>query len=58
MSILQFFHPKDGLPNPSGSLTGDIPRVAIRAANEEVAKATVQKADKRRGRYYTYVYLS
>ena len=59
MSILQFFRPKDGLPNPGGSLSRDVPREAIRAANIEVAEAITQarkKANKRRGHYYRYAY--
>ncbi len=59
MSILQFFRPKDGLPNPGGSLSRDVPHEAIRAVNIEVAEAITQarkKANKRLGHYYRYAY--
>ena len=46
MSILNYFKPKDGLPNPKGPLLLSIPSQAIALANREVAKATTDKGKK------------
>jgi hypothetical protein len=51
MSILSYFKPKDGLPNPRGPLSLSIPSQAIALANSEVAKTTREKKKKKRGPY-------
>ena len=38
MSILNYFKPKDGLPDPKGPLSQSLSSRAITAANNEVAK--------------------
>ena len=40
MALLKYLVPKDGLPDPKGSLSQSIPSRAIAAANNEVTKAT------------------
>ena len=53
MSILSFFKPKDGLPDPKGLLLSTcLPSQAIALANKEVEKATSEKGiGKKRGQY-------
>ena len=36
ISIRQFFKPKNGLPDPKGSLSASLPSQAIALANKEV----------------------
>ena len=40
MSLLRFFKPKDGLPDPRGTLSTSLTYAAIAQANQEVQKAT------------------
>ena len=40
MSLLHFFKPKDGLPDPRGMLSTSVTYVARAQANQEVHKAT------------------
>ena len=50
MSILSYFKPKDGLPDPKGSLSSILPSQAIALANKEVEKVISEKDDtKKRG---------
>ena len=49
MSILNYFKPKDGMPNPKGPLSLSIPSQVIALANREVVKATAE--NKKRGPY-------
>ena len=51
MSIRSFFKPKDGLPDPKGSLSSSLPSKAIALANKEVEKATTSETGKKRGQY-------
>ena len=53
MSLLRFFKPIDGLPDPRGVLSSSIPSEAIEQANKEVQKATSSKK-KKRGPYIKY----
>ncbi len=50
MSIRSFFKPKDGLPDPKGSLSACLPSQAIALANKEVEKARNEEG-KKRGQY-------
>ena len=45
MSILSYFKPKDGLPDPNGSLSSILPSQAIALANKEVEKVISEKGD-------------
>ena len=50
MSIRSYFKPKDGLPDPKGSLSSILPSQAIALANKEVEKVISEKGDtKKRG---------
>ena len=40
MSILRYFQPQDGLPNPRGDLSRSMNGEAIALANKEVLEAT------------------
>ncbi len=51
MSIRSFFKPKDGLPDPKGSLSSSLPSKAIALANREVEKVTTSETGKKRGQY-------
>ena len=56
MSILSFFKPKDGLPDPKGSLSRSLPSGAIALANKEVENIINEKVataggTKKRGQY-------
>ena len=53
MSILNYFKPKDGLPDPKGPLSRSVSSRAIATANSEVEKVIGGSADKRRGEYNT-----
>ena len=53
MALLKYLVPKDGLPDPKGSLSQSIPSRAIAAANDEVTKATSGAMNKR-GPYRRY----
>ena len=53
MALLKYLQPKDGLPDPKGSLSLSVPPHAIAAANREVAEAT-SVANKKRGAYKRY----
>ena len=52
MSLLRNLKPRDGLPDPNGSLSQSVPSLAIAAVNEEVKK--VKSGVKRRGLYRRY----
>ena len=52
MSLLKYFKPKDGLPDPSGPLSQSLPSRVIAAANSEVAKAIAVAGVKKRGEYH------
>ena len=56
MSLLRYLHPvpkADGLPNPQGSLSKDIPSTAISSANEQVTAARQgQLRTRKRGQYH------
>ena len=52
MSLLKYFKPKDGLPDPKGPLSQSLPSRAIAAANSEVAKAIAGSSGKKRGEYH------
>jgi len=52
MSIRSYFKPKDGLPDPKGSLSSCLPSQAIALANKEVEKLASEKGiGKQRGQY-------
>ena len=52
MSIRRYFKPKDGLPDPKGSLSCSLPSQAIALANKEVEKVINEKGgSKKRGQY-------
>ena len=51
MSILNYFKPKDGLPDPKGPLSQSLFSRAITAAKSEVAKVIGGSAAKKRGEY-------
>ena len=51
-SILEFFKPKDGLPDPQGSLSRAISSEAIEMVNREVENVHAKKV---RGPYKRYV---
>ena len=51
MSILRYFKPKDGLPDPTGALSTSIPSAAIAQANREVQKAVTSSDKQKRGPY-------
>ena len=51
MSILNYFKPKDSLPDPKGPLSQTLSSLAIAAANSEVAKVIAGSAAKKRGEY-------
>ena len=52
MSLLKYFKPKDGLPDPKGPLSQSLPSRVIAAANSEVAKAIAGASGKKRGEYH------
>ena len=51
MSILRYFKPKDGLPDPTGALSTSVPSAAIAQANREVQKAVTSSDKLKRGPY-------
>jgi len=52
MSIRSYFKPKDGLPDPKGSLSSCLPSQAFALANKEVEKlASEKRIGKQRGQY-------
>ena len=51
MSLRQYFKPREGLPDPKGSLSVRIESRAIALANTEVEKAVKEKQEKKRGLY-------
>ena len=53
MFLLRYFKPKDGLPDPRGTLSSSIPAAAIAQANKEVQRATSSEKQKR-GPYKKY----
>ena len=55
MSIRKYFKPKDGLPDPKGSLSCILPSQAIAVANKEVEKIMNEKGGtKKCGQYGRY----
>ena len=46
--------PKDGLPDPRGSLANEIPSRAIEQANREVRHLTAKESKGKRGPYKKY----
>ncbi len=53
MALLKYLKPRDGLPNPKGTLSQTLPSRAIEAANREVVQAT-SEAGRKRGPYKRY----
>ena len=53
MALLRYFKPKEGLPDPKGSLSLSVPSQAIYMANKEV-QAVIDKEKKQRGPYKKY----
>ena len=51
MSILRYFKPKDGLPDPTGALSTSVPSAAIAQANREIQKAVTSSDKQKRGPY-------
>ena len=51
MSIRSFFKPKDGLPDPKGSLSSSLSSKAIALVNKEVEKAITSEKGKKRSQY-------
>ena len=51
MSILNYFNPKDGLPDLKGPLSQSLSSRAIAAANSEIAKMIGGSVAKKRGKY-------
>ena len=47
MSLLRYLKQKDGLPDPKGSLTSEVPTRAIVRANQEVEAELVEQKKKR-----------
>ena len=54
MSVRQYFKPRDGLPDPKGSLSTSMSSLVIASANREVEKA-LEAVSKKRGPYRKYV---
>ena len=52
MSMLNYFKPKDGLPDPKGPLSQSVSSRAIAVANSEVVKVIGGSAAKKRGEHY------
>ena len=50
-SILRYFKPRDGLPDPNGSLSASLPSQAIDAVNREVERTIDAAKGKKRGPY-------
>ena len=50
MSLRRYLRPKDGLPNPRGSLSSSMSSIAIAQANKEVQEILKPK-EKKRGKY-------
>lgn len=53
MSIRDYFKPANGLPDPSGPLSRDLPSRAIATVNREVQRILAEDRgkEKRRGKY-------
>ncbi len=51
MSLRQYLKPRDGLPDPKGSLSRQLSSETIAQANKEVEKALNAAGDKKRGPY-------
>ena len=47
MSLLRYLKQKDGLPDPKGSLSNEVPTLAIVRANWEVEAELVEEKKKR-----------
>ena len=54
MALLRYLKPRDGLPDPKGSLSLSVPSQAIARANREVQEAMNSKGRKKRGPYGRY----
>ena len=54
MALLRYLKPRDGLPDPRGSLSSSMPSQAIAQANQEVQEATPKEKGERRGYYKKY----
>ena len=54
MSLLRYFKPANGLPDPKGSLSTTISPDVIAEMNKEVEEATRSVAGGKRGHYQTY----
>ena len=52
MSLLHFFKPKDGLPDPRRALSTSVTYVALAQANQEVLKATSSTSQSRSAKGY------
>ena len=57
MSLLQYFKPRDGLPDPRGPLSNSVASNAIAMANREVEKE-IAKTKKKRGQYRRCVFVN
>ena len=53
MALLRYLQPRDGLPDPRGTLCSCLPSQAIAEANREVQKAT-SSTKRKRGPYKRY----
>ena len=51
MSILKYLRPKDGLPDPHGSLSSVVSPRAITRANQEIEAVLANDTSKKRGPY-------
>ena len=54
MALLRYLKPRDGLPNPKGSLSLSVTSPVIARANREVQEAITSKEGKKRGLYERY----
>ena len=54
MALLRYLKPRDGLPDPKGSLSLSVPSQVIARANREVQEVMNSKGGKKRGPYGRY----
>ena len=54
MALLRWLQPRNGLPDPRGSLSSSIPSQAIAAANQEVEEAIHTASSGKRAPYRQY----
>ena len=56
MALLRHLQPKDGLPDPKGSLSSEVPAAAIARANQQVQAASeTVREERKRAAYHRYI---